>query len=82
MYVHRCTRCGHMQQWHTLGECSYGMCPCDVNTARFGPPELIPTFDGDTTRENPGVLAPGASLALGFHACSCPECVAAVGGAA
>lgn len=78
MFVHRCTRCGHIQQWHALGECSYGWCPCDVNTAQLGPPEPISTFD-DTGREDPRVLVPGSALAAGFHACACDQCAAAAG---
>ena len=81
--IHRCDECGHShhehdQTVHKGRSCSFGWCPCSkVLAGVVSPPELVPTFDGETNKEQDRVIEPGQKIGSPFfnvRACSCSPC--------
>lgn len=75
MLVHRCTDCGHLEQWHRGSQCSFGWCRC--RAANASPePEVIPTFYVGSRDTVPGMHAPGTKPFGQDYAstCACDAC--------
>lgn len=81
MIVHRC-ECGHPDLWHGTGDegprTSRCAPECGCGTPSYGPPEVIPSWQGgaEPTRLDPTVIEPGTDLPGLPVLCDCEQCQA------
>lgn len=87
MIVHRCEKCRKPDYWrdgrYAAGKPVDGQ-PLPVGdqdrrtccgSAKWGPSELVPTYDAETTHEETRIIQPGGPAGVpGVRTCGCDEC--------
>lgn len=72
LIIHRCTVCDHPDIFKRGNVCSHNQCKKGQHRPSFGPPEVIPSFDGMGALIST-ITPPGTSW-TGQQTCGCEAC--------
>jgi hypothetical protein len=76
LIVHRCD-CGHVDIFHTGPQCCAGRCRAGTHNPKYGPPEVIPTWNQATGKRVEEIAEPGtkhAGFGIPLQLCGCDAC--------